>query len=53
MAKTVKQASEKLGVCTKTIRRRINDGSLPAYRVGKALRIKDEDIDTYIQQNAT
>ena len=42
----VKQAAEYFGCSTDTIRNRIEDGSLPAYRMGKRLiRIKRVDLE--------
>jgi excisionase family DNA binding protein len=38
-------AAELLDVSLKTVRRRIADGTLPAYRVGKLIRIRREDLD--------
>ncbi|MBK9696762.1 MAG: helix-turn-helix domain-containing protein [Propionibacteriaceae bacterium] len=43
---TLAQAAQTLGVCTRTIRRRISTGDLPAYKIGrKAIRIKVADLD--------
>lgn len=35
---TIKRAAQHLGVCDKTIRRKIADGQLKAYRIGGGLR---------------
>lgn len=43
---SIKEFAEACGVSTKTIRRRIADGSVPAYRIGStALRLDRKDID--------
>ena len=43
---TLGQAADILGVCTKTIRRRIAAGDLPAYTIGRrSIRIKIADLD--------
>lgn len=40
------QAAERTNLSTRTLRRRIADGSLPAYRVGpRVLRVDPDDID--------
>lgn len=40
------QAADLLGLSTRTIRRRIANGQLPAYRSGrKVIRIKTTDLD--------
>jgi excisionase family DNA binding protein len=44
--KTPNQAAEYAGVCVKTIRRRILDGTLPAQRFGpRLLRVDRADLD--------
>lgn len=42
---TIKQAAVYLQVSVHTIRRRIQDGSLRAYRVGKLLRIRTDTLE--------
>jgi excisionase family DNA binding protein len=42
---SIKQAAEHYGVCDKTIRRKIADGELRAYRVGKrAIRVDRDSL---------
>ncbi|MCB0914217.1 MAG: helix-turn-helix domain-containing protein [Actinobacteria bacterium] len=43
------EAAEVLGISPRTVRRRIADGSLPAYRAGHFLRIARSDIDAMIR----
>ena len=44
--KSTHEAAEYAGVCVRTIRRRILDGSLPAHRIGpRLLRIDRADLD--------
>lgn len=45
---TVKETATALRLCEKQVRRLISRGALPAYRFGTALRIKREDIDSYV-----
>ncbi|MGH6736743.1 MAG: helix-turn-helix domain-containing protein [Methyloceanibacter sp.] len=45
---TVKETAGCLRLYEKQVRRLISRGELPAYRFGTALRIKREDIDTYV-----
>ena len=45
---TVKETARHLHLCEKQVRRLIWRGGLPAYRFGTALRIKREDIDSYV-----
>lgn len=42
---SIAQAAELLGLSTKTIRRRIAAGDLPAYRSCRMIRVKASDLD--------
>ena len=42
-------AAELLDVSTKTLRRRIADGTLPAYRVGRLVKVNPADLDRIAQ----
>lgn len=48
----VREAANLLGVSTRTIRRRIDDGSLPSFRLGDgpsaAVRIAPADLARYL-----
>lgn len=44
---SISQAAECYSVSTKTIRRRIADGSLPAYRSGKLIRLRRDELDAH------
>ncbi|WP_370644364.1 helix-turn-helix domain-containing protein [Nesterenkonia sp. LB17] len=47
---TVDQTAEMLGVSTRSVRRWIDDGSLPAFRIhGHLLRIKVADIEALLE----
>jgi len=39
---------EKLDVCTKTVRRYIARGELRIHRVGRLLRVSEEDLAAYL-----
>ncbi len=45
---TVKETARHLRLCEKQVRRLISRGALPVYRFGTALRIKREDIVSYV-----
>ncbi len=45
---TVRQTAEILLVCDKTVRRLINAELLRAMRVGRSLRISDDDLQVYL-----
>lgn len=43
------EASKRLGVTARTLYRFIDDGDLPAYRFGRVIRLKQEEVDTFIE----
>lgn len=48
-ALSIRDAAEAFGVSTDTIRRRIADGTLPAFKVGRVIRIRPEDVDAFMR----
>jgi len=42
-------AARRLGITTRTLYRFIDEGYIAAYRMGRVIRVKSEDIDTYIE----
>lgn len=43
---TIAAAAKRLGLSTKSVRRRIADGTLPAYRIGpRLIRLDSDDVD--------
>ena len=48
---TPKEVSELLRVSVYTVRRWINDGSLPAYKVGRGWRIGKSDIEDWLNRH--
>ena len=42
---TVPQAAKRTGLGERTLRRYIAEGTLVAYRLGRALRLRPEDVD--------
>jgi excisionase family DNA binding protein len=47
---TVAEVAELLKLNQQTLRNRINEGSLPAYHVGRRVRISRADLDRIIEQ---
>jgi excisionase family DNA binding protein len=45
---TVGEVAQELRVSNMTVYRLISAGELPAVRVGKSYRIRDEDVDAYL-----
>ena len=44
---TVSEAAERLAVMERTVRRHIDSGALPAYRVGSLVRLRTRDVDRF------
>ncbi|NHA68238.1 helix-turn-helix domain-containing protein [Phycicoccus sp. CMS6Z-2] len=45
---SLRQASVRTGMSTKTLRRRIAAGELPAYRSGRLIRVDPTDVDALL-----
>lgn len=50
---TVGEVAEMLRVSTMTVYRLINSGELPAVRIGKSFRLREEDVDKYLADRYT
>lgn len=46
---STKEASERLGVTLRTLYRFIDEGRLPAYQVGRVIRLKGDELETFIE----
>ena len=42
-------AARRLGITTRTLYRFIDEGYIAAYRMGRVIRVKGKDIDSYIE----
>ena len=47
---STKEAARRLGVTPRTLYRFIDEGGVPAYRLGRVIRLKQSDVDSYIDQ---
>lgn len=43
-----KDAARQLGITTRTLYRLISEGELPAYKIGRVLRVKLADVETFL-----
>lgn len=43
------EAAARLGITTRTLYRFIDEGQLPAYRFGRVIRLKENEVDTFIE----
>lgn len=50
---TVAEVAELLRVSTMTVYRLIKSGELPAARIGKSYRVREDDIDAYLEERFT
>jgi excisionase family DNA binding protein len=48
---TVQEVAERLAVSESTVIRLIEDGAIIAHRVGKQLRITEEDLQAYLARS--
>jgi excisionase family DNA binding protein len=46
---STKEAAARLGVALRSLYRFIDEGELPAYKLGRVIRLKEEDVDTYLE----
>ena len=45
-----REACERLGVTLRTLYRFIDEGQLPAYKMGRVIRLQESDLDGFIQR---
>jgi excisionase family DNA binding protein len=48
---TLPEATTQLRVAPRTVYREIARGNLPVVRIGKAVRILQDDLDAYVEKN--
>ncbi|MHB8294540.1 MAG: helix-turn-helix domain-containing protein [Acidimicrobiales bacterium] len=46
---STKEASERLGVTLRTLYRFINEGQVDAYKFGRVIRLKESDVELFIE----
>ncbi|HEY2812449.1 MAG TPA: helix-turn-helix domain-containing protein [Acidimicrobiales bacterium] len=50
---TVHEVADQLRVSTMTVYRLIKGGELPAARIGKSFRLREDDVDAFIAKQYT
>ena len=50
---TIREAATRLSVSTTTIRRLIEKTELPMVRVGRCVRLREDDVEAFIQRGYT
>ena len=48
---STQEAARRLGVTARTLYRFVDEGSLPAYKMGRVLRLKAADVDDFIERS--
>jgi excisionase family DNA binding protein len=48
---STQEAARRLGVTTRTLYRFVDEGLLPAYKMGRVFRLKQSDVDAFIEQS--
>lgn len=46
---STQEAARRLGVTTRTLYRFVDEGALPAYKMGRVFRLKQADVDAFIE----
>lgn len=43
------ESARRLGITSRTLYRFIDEGQLPAYRFGRVIRLKEDEVDAFIE----
>jgi excisionase family DNA binding protein len=43
------EAAKRLGITPRTLYRFIDQGDIPAYRFGRVIRLKEDEVDSFIE----
>ena len=46
---STRETSERLGVTLRTLYRFINEGQIPAFKLGRVIRLKESDVEDFIE----
>lgn len=46
---STQEAARRLGITTRTLYRFVDQGEIPAYRMGRVIRLQAADVDSFIQ----
>jgi len=45
------EAAERLGITQRTLYRLIDEGQIPAYKMGRVLRVKASDLEVFLEHS--
>ena len=48
---STQEAARRLGITTRTLYRFVDQGELPAYRMGRVIRLQATDVDSFIEES--
>ena len=48
---STQEAAKRLGVTTRTLYRFVDEGTLPAYKMGRVFRLQQSDVDEFIERS--
>ncbi|HEY2332649.1 MAG TPA: helix-turn-helix domain-containing protein [Acidimicrobiales bacterium] len=48
---STQEAARRLGVTPRTLYRFVDEGELPAYRMGRVFRLQQHDVDEFIERS--
>jgi len=48
---TTARAAERLGITQRTLYRLIDEGQVPAYKTARVLRVKETDLDVFLEHS--
>ena len=48
---STQEAARRLGITTRTLYRFVDEGALPAYKMGRVFRLKQADVDAFIESS--
>jgi excisionase family DNA binding protein len=48
---STQEAARRLGITPRTLYRFVDEGTLPAYKMGRVFRLKQADVDQFIEQS--
>jgi excisionase family DNA binding protein len=48
---STQDAARRLGITTRTLYRFIDEGAIPAYKMGRVFRMKKSDLDVFIESS--
>ena len=46
-----KEAASRIGITQRTLYRFIDEGQIPAYRIGRVIRLQRPDVESFIEQS--